>query len=103
MAVLADMKELGEKTEEAHREVGEYAGRAGLDLIVTLGPSCHILADSARAVSDTEIVEFEDKEELKRFLENELSEGDCVLIKGSNSMGLFELADRLKEAAGPEM
>ncbi len=103
VAVLADMKELGEKTEEAHREVGEYAGRAGLDLIVTLGPSCHILADSVRAVSDTEIVEFEDKEELKRFLENELSEGDCVLIKGSNSMGLFELADRLKEAAGPEV
>ena len=38
------------------------------------------------------VVEFLNKDEMTAYLESHLEEGDCVLFKGSNSMGLFAVA-----------
>ena len=99
VAVLADMKELGEKTFDYHREVGEYAAGTGVDLVVTLGEACHFLAAGIREKSEVPVKEFEDKEEMTAFLDQELKDGDCVLFKGSNSMGLSRVAARFIEKA----
>ncbi len=40
------------------------------------------------------------KDELAAFLEREVQEGDCLLFKGSNSMGVSVLAERFKKLAG---
>ncbi len=102
VAVLADMKELGENTPEYHRQVGEYAGKAGISLIVALGEASRELAAAARAVSDVKTVEFEDRGQMESYLEEELKEGDCVLFKGSNSMGLSVTAEKFLREAGTE-
>lgn len=102
MAVLADMKELGENTPEYHRQVGEYAGKAGISLIVALGEASRELTAAARAVSDVKTVEFEDRGQMESYLEEELKEGDCVLFKGSNSMGLSVTAEKFLREAGTE-
>lgn len=111
VAVLADMKELGEKVLLYHREVGVYAAETGVDLVVTLGEACHALAEGVREEAgrrvteksgdqagveapDTQVVEFLDIDGMTAYLEKELCDGDCILFKGSNSMGLSALADR---------
>lgn len=92
VAVLADMKELGENTFEYHREVGEYAAKTGVDLVVTLGEACHFLAEGVRSQAEIPVKEFLNKEEMTKFLYETLTDGDCVLFKGSNSMGLSAVA-----------
>lgn len=99
VAVLADMKELGEQVFQYHKEVGEYAAEAGVDCVVTLGDACRYLAAGVQEHSGALVVEFTDKEQLAAFLEKELKEGDCVLFKGSNSMGLSTIAARFIEEA----
>lgn len=99
IAVLADMKELGEKTLSYHREVGIYAADCNLSLVVTLGEACHALADGIRSAGDTPVKEFMQKEELMDFLKTEVRNGDCVLFKGSNSMGVSVMADAFKKLA----
>lgn len=100
VAVLADMKELGEKVLEYHYEVGVHTAGTGVDLVVTLGESCHALADGVRSVSDIPVVEFLDKEQMVTYLDENLKEGDCILFKGSNSMGLSEVAVHFVGKAG---
>ena len=102
VAVLADMKELGDKVYEYHHEIGTYAVSAGADLIVTLGEACHALAEGVRSVSEVPVVEFLDKEEMVAYLEKNLQEGDCILFKGSNSMGLSAVAAHFVAKAGLE-
>ena len=37
IAVLADMLELGERSAQAHLELGAYAAASGVDAVVTVG------------------------------------------------------------------
>ena len=41
-----------------------------------------------------------DSGEMVKYLETEIRDGDCVLFKGSNSMGLSAVADQFVEMAG---
>ena len=100
IAVLADMKELGGNYLAYHREVGEYAANSGVDLVVTLGEACRSLAEGVRAVKEIPVVEFSDCGEMVKYLKAEIRDGDCVLFKGSNSMGLSAVADQFVEMAG---
>ncbi len=105
IAVLGDMKELGDEAEKFHREVGKHAAYSGLDVLFTTGENCAYLTAAVRdAYSDEDapekempyICEFPDTEELKKALIQELREGDYVLFKGGNAVRLFELADYFK-------
>lgn len=102
VAVLADMKELGDMVQKYHYEIGVHTVSAGADLVVTLGEACHELAEGVRSVSDIPVVEFLDKEEMIAYLDANLMEGDCILFKGSNSMGLSSVAAHFVEKAGIE-
>lgn len=92
VAVLADMKELGEKTLEYHREIGIHAAQTGVDLVVTLGEACGALLEGVRETADIPAIGFTEKEELLSYLNENLMDGDCILFKGSNSMGLSQIA-----------
>ena len=100
VAVLADMKELGDKVLEYHHEVGVHTAGTGVDLVVTLGEACHALAEGVKSVSDIPVVEFTDKDQMVAYLDENLKDGDCILFKGSNSMGLSAVAAHFVEKAG---
>ncbi|MBQ7535508.1 MAG: UDP-N-acetylmuramoyl-tripeptide--D-alanyl-D-alanine ligase [Stomatobaculum sp.] len=98
IAVLGDMKELGEAAEEMHREVGTFlAEQNAADWLFVLGPLGKQLAEGARKAGfpGDSILCFTDREELGKELERFAKEGDAILFKASNSMKLFELADRM--------
>jgi UDP-N-acetylmuramoyl-tripeptide--D-alanyl-D-alanine ligase len=83
IAVLGDMAELGDYTDEGHREVGDAARIA--DEVIAIGP--HARAYGGRHVDTVD--------EAIALLDEELRPGDCVLIKGARAMGLERVAEAL--------
>lgn len=94
VCVLGDMLELGPRTEELHHGVGEYAAKAGVDLVIGCGPLSRAIADGAKATG-SDALYYEDKARLIAALGDILRPGDCVLVKASHSMAFEEIVKRL--------
>lgn len=95
IAVLADMKELGEDAPKYHYEIGEYITEHPIYEVVTLGELAGEIARAVREQSkEIHVKEFMEQEALVTYLKGELKEGDGVLFKGSNSMKLSQVADQ---------
>ncbi len=89
VAVLADMMELGPEEARFHREVGEAAAAAGIDLLVAVGERA---AQYAAGANGLEAVHIATVEEAVERVPGLLREGDVVLLKGSRSMRLERVA-----------
>ncbi len=95
IAVLADMKELGDNSANEHYSVGKYAGdKKDIDLLITYG---ELADDIGRGFGNGESVHTDKYEELESIVYSTLKPGDVILFKGSNSMKLFDLVDRVME------
>ncbi len=97
VAILGDMKELGEKEEEIHREVGEYAAGLDLDICITVGPLAAQIAEGIRlknAGMKTEV--FPDLQSLLDRLPGLLAGGDTILVKASHAMEFEKIVDWLR-------
>lgn len=88
VAVLGEMGELGPGAPGYHREVGEHARAAGVDLLIGVGPA-------AREYAPDELVA--DPGEAAELLAARLEPRDAVLVKGSRSAGLESVAEQLGE------
>jgi UDP-N-acetylmuramoyl-tripeptide--D-alanyl-D-alanine ligase len=101
IVVLGDMLELGNNTEKFHREIGEKAAGAGLDVIITVGPASRVIRDSAvkSGFSAKSVHWFEGAEEAACFLSKLLEPGDLVAIKGSRGLKLEKIVNYLQETA----
>ncbi len=97
IAVLGDMLELGAGEAEAHRELGEYAARSGVDVLVAVGP---LSAETARAFGG-ESWHAADAAEAARVAGELVGPGDVVLVKGSRGIALEAVAERLVAAEAP--
>jgi len=84
-AVLGDMLELGLETEAAHREIGFKAAELGIDCLVTVGEASKITAAAAReaGLDEHHITRFDNSVAAGKFLQEQLGEGDVILVKGS--------------------
>ena len=98
VAVLADMLELGDYTEEAHKRVGWQA--AEMNRLYTLGPRSLATAAAAREVgmpaNAVVSIEADDKATLAAQLRRDLEPGDLVLVKGSRGMHMEDLIAALR-------
>lgn len=99
VAVLGAMSELGETAGEEHDRIGLLAVRLNIQRIVVVGPEARRLFISAIGEGswDSEAVFFPDQDAAYEYLRTELRDGDRVLVKSSNSVGLRHLGDRLGE------
>lgn len=99
VAVLGAMSELGETAGEEHDRIGLLAVRLNIQRIVVVGPEARRLFISAIGEGswDSEAVFFADQDAAFEYLRSELRDGDRVLVKSSNSVGLRHLGDRLGE------
>jgi UDP-N-acetylmuramoyl-tripeptide--D-alanyl-D-alanine ligase len=100
IAVLADMKELGDQSENLHRRSGVEVAVYGFQILLTLGGQARFIAEGARdaGMSPAAIHHFESKEECTEFLKRVVLPGDAILVKGSRSMTMEEVADQLIRA-----
>jgi len=100
VAVLGAMTELGENAGEEHDRIGELAVRLRIQRIVVIGSEARrlYLAAVGEGSWDDEAVFFDTADEAYDYLLTELRDGDRVLVKSSNSVGLRFLGDRLGES-----
>ena len=91
VAVLGDMAELGAGAPAYHREVGAGAARAGVDVLVAVGPLARNYVQGARGVQLTRWAPT--VEQGLAALRSVLRPGDYVLVKGSRAMGLEVIAE----------
>ncbi|MGO2931453.1 UDP-N-acetylmuramoyl-tripeptide--D-alanyl-D-alanine ligase [Microbacterium sp.] len=99
VAVLGAMSELGESAGEEHDRIGLLAVRLNIRRIVVVGPAARrlYLAAVGEGSWDSEAVHLPDQDAAYEYLRTELRDGDRVLVKSSNSVGLRHLGDRLGE------
>ena len=96
IAVLADMLELGERSAQAHLELGAYAAASGVDAVVTVGREAEKIAEGAAEESRKILVKAcGTNDEAFAELETILNDGDCVLVKGSRGMHTDEIVQKL--------
>jgi UDP-N-acetylmuramoyl-tripeptide--D-alanyl-D-alanine ligase len=86
IAVLGEMAELGPTAPEHHREVGDYARRSGVDVLVGVGEASRDYGPDQLVADPTEAAEL---------LAPLLGSGDAVLVKGSRAAGLEGVAEVL--------
>lgn len=90
VAVLGDMLELGDFSDEAHRRVGEKAFETDCGMVVTFGEAAENITNSFIEKGGLG-KSFSDKAELTDYLRQNLREGDTVLFKGSRGMKMEEI------------
>jgi len=102
-AVLGEMGELGEASEEAHREAGRLAGALDLDGLFVLGASAEIVAAGARAAGlPSERIHVErDHETIAARLRERLGKGDRILVKGSRAARMERVIEALIPDGSP--
>ncbi|MDP9385413.1 MAG: UDP-N-acetylmuramoyl-tripeptide--D-alanyl-D-alanine ligase, partial [Actinomycetota bacterium] len=94
VAVLGDMLELGEQERALHAEIGAHARESGVDLLITVGPRAAAMLDEF----DGESYAVADAEEAAALAGDLLADGDLVLVKASNGVGLWRVAEALSAA-----
>jgi Alr-MurF fusion protein len=84
IAVLGDMAELGQASEDLHRLVGRHAGRA-VDFLVTRGHAAAWIADEARrsGLAAERIAVTFTHDDAAAAVHGRLGPGTVVLVKGS--------------------
>lgn len=83
VAILGDMKELGEGSHEEHQKVVDFLKECGFERVMLVGP------EFGGIVSSFE--HYKDVKEVEALLAAHPLQGCCILVKGSNSMKLSEL------------
>ena len=96
VAVLGDMKELGDVSAEAHFGVGKYAESCGIAQLITFGSAAVGIARGAieGGMSEENVLIIEDSdnaENAAKLLKTVLRENDAVLFKASRAVALERL------------
>lgn len=86
IAVLGDMKELGEESLRSHKEIGELASQV-CDFFITVGD----LASEMNASN------YKTNKEAVEKIKSILRPGDLILVKGSRSMKMEEIVEEIDD------
>jgi len=97
IAVLGDVMGIGKYTIEAHESIGERVAQ-NADLLFTFGPRAKFIAQGAiqKRVALDRIFQFDTIEEGKLKLQDEIKEGDLILVDGSKEMEMAKIVEEIK-------
>ncbi len=99
IAVLGDMLELGDFTEEAHQQLGEKVEELSIDLLLTMGEKAPLVVESAirHGFEPKRTRVVESHSEAISILKEVIQEGDWILVKGSRRMAMEKIVEGLIE------
>lgn len=96
VAILGDMLELGEESDQYHKEIGEFAIESKINCILCVGESAkHIFEAAMENSLDNKIMYFADKESLVGELHNIIKTDDTILVKASHGMAFETIVAEL--------
>lgn len=90
IAVLGDMLELGEFSEQMHRELADYCQECTVDIVVSYGPMMRHMHEQLVKLGILSH-HFVQKPELAEYLRAVVRPDDVLLFKGSRGMKMEEL------------
>ena len=96
--ILGDMRELGEETEAAHREIGLYcAEMLKPDALITIGESSLWLSEEAKVhgIDPRKLRHYSKVEDILPELDQLCRRGELLYVKASNSLKLSKIVDQL--------
>ena len=91
MAVLGDMGELGDLTEQAHRDMGALTRTLGLDTVVAVGPKAKAIQDA-----NPDVLWFPTVAEALSAIRAAFTAGTAVLVKASHAMHFTDIVKDLE-------
>ena len=102
LALLGDMRELGEGSQAMHEGVGEYVTKKGISLLFTFGKNALGYAEGARragmpAKSIFSVEDISDVEKCGELILSQLKPNDVLLVKASFSIGADRVIKYLAE------
>jgi len=98
VAVLGDMLELGDYSEQGHRLVGGRAAEVAQELVV-IGERARWIADEAirSGLAPTSVRVCDSNQDAAEYLRERVREGDVILVKGSRGMRMDQIVDALEK------
>jgi UDP-N-acetylmuramoyl-tripeptide--D-alanyl-D-alanine ligase len=103
VAVLGEMRELGDEAAAAHRGTGAYAAQIGVDVLVAVGHGAAAIAEGFRAGGTGGVtIPTAGRDEAVDWLRHNVSAADVVLVKASRGAALELIADDLLTRGGNE-
>ena len=102
IVVLGETKELGKFSEEQHRRIARALFRDRVDLVILGTGDANFIADELTVLGfPTERMEINcQNPQMARKLIKVLGKGDVCLIKGSRSLRLDEVVERVVKKKG---
>ena len=91
IAVLGDMLELGDYSEELHRKVGKEVKNNNIDILVTVGNEAKYIDEEF----DGEKYHFDNNQDAINYLKSVINKGDTILVKASNGMHFIDIVKNL--------
>lgn len=97
LVVLGDMLELGAEEEKGHRAIGKKVFEMKADLFFAIGDRMESAVKELRSLGypEEKIFYFDNQEMLGRKLQEEIQEGDLILVKGSQGMRMEKVVEEI--------
>ena len=93
--ILGDMHELGKHSKKLHKNISNKINKISVKKVHVIGRD--IRETLKKIKKEKRGIIFKNDSELKDFMINNLSNGDYLMVKGSNSTGLFNFISKLKQ------
>lgn len=102
VAILGQMRELGELLGEQYKKIGEYVTKQGIDFLITYGYKADAIGTEAifAGFPDQNVKHFLNKVKMHQFLQDIIQEGDTVLVKGASKVQMFDTVKFLTSTIG---
>lgn len=99
IAIIGQMRELGNLREEEYRKLGAYIADKKIDLLITYGFRTEEIGQAAfkNGLAASHIHHFINKEALHKLLNQLVKADDTILVKGASKTNMFETIKYLDE------
>lgn len=96
-AVIGDIMNLGNISEDVHKEIGSYVKELNINKLITVGSRSKDVAISAReaGMAEDKVFSFDNVDSAGRFLQSRLEKNDIVLINGSAAIEMEKIVKEL--------
>jgi len=92
LAIIGQMRELGELREKSYERLGNYLFESDVDILITYGFRTEEIGQQAirKGFPSNNIYHFTNRDKLHELLESLLQENDTVLVKGASKTNMFD-------------